>query len=102
MGLPGWRVCPRHLVPDLLPLVLVQVTTSFGYILLDVAAFSFIGLGVRPPDAEWGLMVANGASGILAGRPEQALYAGLVIVVFVIACNPLGGALSRRLLGDDR
>ncbi|MCX5530710.1 ABC transporter permease [Streptomyces sp. NBC_00006] len=101
LGLPGWRICLRHLTPALLPLVLVQVTVSFGYTLLDVAAFSFIGLGAQPPTAEWGLMVAQGASGVLAGRAEQSLYAGLVIVVFVIACTLLGNGLSRRLLGED-
>jgi peptide/nickel transport system permease protein len=102
LGMSGWRICLRHLTPALLPLVLVQVTVSFGYTLLDVAAFSFIGLGAQPPTAEWGLMVAQGASGVLAGRAEQSLYAGLVIVVFVIACTLLGNGLSRRLLGDDR
>ncbi|MFE6488250.1 ABC transporter permease subunit, partial [Streptomyces sp. NPDC057757] len=102
LGMSGRRICLRHLVPNLLPLVLVQATTSFGYTMLDVAAFSFIGLGTQPPTAEWGLMVANGSPGILSGRPEQALYAGLVIVVFVVACNLLGGELSRRLRGEDR
>ncbi|MFJ4616897.1 ABC transporter permease [Streptomyces sp. NPDC088812] len=102
LGMSGPRICLRHLTPHLLPLVLVQVATSFGYTLLDVAAFSFIGLGAQPPTAEWGLMVANGSTGILAGRPEQSLYAGLVIVVFVVACNLLGAGLSRRLLGEDR
>ncbi|WP_338703025.1 ABC transporter permease [Streptomyces sp. Q6] len=102
LGMSGPRICLRHLLPNLLPLVLVQATTSFGYTMLDVAAFSFIGLGSQPPTAEWGLTVASGAPGILAGQPGQALYAGLVIVVFVIACNLLGGALSRRLLGEDR
>ncbi|MGY0020459.1 ABC transporter permease [Streptomyces sp. cg35] len=102
LGMSGRRICLRHLLPNLLPLILVQATTSFGYTLLDVAAFSFIGLGTQPPTAEWGLMVANGAPGILAGQPAQALYAGLVIVVLVIACNLFGGALSRRLLGEDR
>ncbi|MFI0237595.1 ABC transporter permease [Streptomyces sp. NPDC016845] len=102
LGMSGPRICLRHLVPNLLPLVLVQATTAFGYTMLDVAAFSFIGLGTQPPTAEWGLMVAGGAPGILAGRPEQSLYAGLVIVVFVVACNVLGSGLSRRLLGEDR
>ncbi|MFH8486832.1 ABC transporter permease [Streptomyces longisporoflavus] len=102
LGFSGRRICLRHLLPNLLPLVLVQATTSFGYTMLDVAAFSFIGLGTQPPTAEWGLMVANGAPGIIGGQPEQSLYAGLVIVVFVIACNLLGGGLSRRLLGEDR
>ncbi|USQ86403.1 ABC transporter permease [Streptomyces phaeoluteigriseus] len=102
LGMSGGRICLLHLTPNLLPLVLVQVATSFGYALLDVAAFSFIGLGAQPPTAEWGLMVANGSNGILAGRAEQSLYAGAVIVVFVIACNLLGNGLSRRLLGEGR
>ncbi|OQR61513.1 ABC transporter permease [Streptomyces maremycinicus] len=102
LGMSGRRICLRHLTPNLLPLVLVQVATSFGYALLDVAAFSFIGLGAQPPTAEWGLMVANGSTGILAGRAEQSLCAGAVIVVFVIACNLLGSGLSRQLPGDDR
>ncbi|MBY8867894.1 ABC transporter permease [Streptomyces sennicomposti] len=102
LGMSGPRICLRHLVPNLLPLVLVQATTSFGYTMLDVAAFSFIGLGTQPPSAEWGLMVAGGTPGILAGRPEQSLYAGAVIVVFVVACNVLGSGLSRRLLGAQR
>lgn len=102
LGMSGPRICLRHLLPNLLPLVLVQVVTSFGYTLLDIAAFSFIGLGAQPPTAEWGLMVANGSAGILAGSPEQSLYAGLVIVVFVIACNLLGSGVSQRLLGERR
>lgn len=102
LGLSGPRICLRHLVPNLLPFVLVQATTSFGYTMLDVAAFSFVGLGTQPPSAEWGLMVANGAPGILAGRPEQSLYAGLAIAVFVVACGLLGSGLSRTLLGEDR
>ncbi|MER7395786.1 ABC transporter permease [Streptomyces sp. NPDC000151] len=102
LGMSGRRSCLRHLLPNLLPLVLVQATTSFGYTMLDVAAFSFIGLGTQPPTAEWGLMVANGAPDIVAGQPEQSLCAGLVIVVFVVACNLLGSGLSRRLSGADR
>ncbi|WP_055523905.1 ABC transporter permease [Streptomyces graminilatus] len=102
LGMSGWRICLRHVVPNLLPIALVQVTMSFGYALLDVAAFSFIGLGTQPPTAEWGLMVANGTSGILAGRPEQSLYAGVAIVVFVIACNLIGNGLSTRLQGETR
>ncbi len=100
LGFGGGRICLRHLVPNLAPLVLVQTATAFGYTLLDVAAFSFIGLGAQPPTSEWGLMVAQGAPGILGGRPEQSLYAGAAIVVFTVACSLLGSGLSQRLAGD--
>ncbi|MFJ5231338.1 ABC transporter permease [Kitasatospora sp. NPDC088391] len=100
LGLGGARSCLRHLLPNLAPLVLVQTATAFGYTLLDIAAFSFIGLGAQPPTAEWGLMVAQGAPGILAGRPEQSLAAGAAIVLFTVACGLLGNQLAQRLAGD--
>ncbi|WP_217247293.1 ABC transporter permease [Streptomyces sp. AC602_WCS936] len=101
LGAPTARIWLRHLLPNLLPLVLVQATIGFGYALLDVAAISFLGLGSQPPDPEWGLMVSNGAPSILAGQPQQSLYAGLAILVVVVAVNLLGTGLSRRLLGED-
>ncbi|MBT2489763.1 ABC transporter permease [Streptomyces sp. ISL-96] len=101
LGAPTHRIWLRHLLPNLLPFVLVQATIGFGYALLDVAAISFLGLGSQPPDPEWGLMVSNGAPSILAGQPQQSLYAGLVILVVVVAFNLLGTGLSRRLLGED-
>lgn len=100
LGAPTTRIWLRHLLPNLLPLVLVQAAIGFGYALLDVAAISFLGLGSQPPSPEWGLMVSNGAPSILAGQPQQSLYAGLVILVVVVAFNLLGAGLSRRLLGD--
>ncbi|WP_331769942.1 ABC transporter permease (plasmid) [Embleya sp. NBC_00888] len=101
LGAPTRRIWLRHLLPNLAPLVLVQATIGFGYALLDVAAISFIGLGAQPPDPEWGLMVSNGAAGILAGRPQQSLFTGLVVLVVVVAFNLLGSGLSRRLPGGN-
>ncbi|MFG2819018.1 ABC transporter permease [Kitasatospora sp. NPDC048365] len=101
LGAPTARIWLRHLLPNLLPLVLVQATIGFGYALLDVAAISFLGLGSRPPAPEWGLMVSNGAPSILAGQPQQSLYAGLAVLVVVVAFNLLGTGLSRRLLGAN-
>ncbi|GAA4833016.1 ABC transporter permease [Kitasatospora terrestris] len=101
LGAPTARIWLRHLLPNLLPLVLVQATIGFGYALLDVAAISFLGLGSRPPAPEWGLMVSNGAPSILAGQPQQSLYAGLAVLVVVVAFNLLGTGLSRRLPGAN-
>ncbi|MGW1990281.1 ABC transporter permease [Embleya sp. NPDC001921] len=101
LGAPTRRIWLRHLLPNLAPLVLVQATIGFGYALLDVAAISFIGLGAQPPDPEWGLMVSNGAAGILAGRPQQSLFTGLIVLLVVVAFNLLGSGLSRRLPGGN-
>jgi peptide/nickel transport system permease protein len=73
---------------------LVQATLSYGYALVDLAAISYLGLGVAPPASEWGLMVANGQASILTGHPQESLYAGLMIVVTVVAFNLLGDRLA--------
>ena len=49
----------KHLLPSLLPLIIAQTTVSFGYATIDVAALSYLGLGVQPPTADWGTMVAD-------------------------------------------
>jgi peptide/nickel transport system permease protein len=95
-GLPTRRITVRHLLPNIMPFVLVQATLSFGYALVDLAAVSYLGLGVAPPTAEWGLMVANGQASILTGHPQESLYAGLLIVATVVAFNLLGDRLALR------
>ena len=49
----------------------------FGYAMVDLAAISFIGLGVQPPQPDWGVMVAEGQNGVLQGYPAESLAAGL-------------------------
>jgi peptide/nickel transport system permease protein len=95
-GLPTRTITARHLLPNILPFVFVQATLSFGYALVDLAAISYLGLGVAPPTPEWGLMVANGQPSILSGYPEESLYAGLLIVATVVAFNLLGDRLATR------
>jgi peptide/nickel transport system permease protein len=93
-GLPTRRITMGHLLPNILPFVLVQATLSFGYALVDLAAISYLGLGVAPPAAEWGLMVANGQASILTGHPQESIYAGVMIVITVVAFNVLGDRLA--------
>jgi peptide/nickel transport system permease protein len=95
-GQPSSRICLRHLLPNVLPLVVAQGTIVFGYAMVDLAAISFIGLGVQSPDTDWGLMVAGGQSGVLQGHPTEALAAGLCIVLVVVAFNLLGERLADR------
>jgi peptide/nickel transport system permease protein len=100
-GVSGWSACARHLVPNLAPLLLLQATVGFGYALLDLAAISYLGLGIQPPAPDWGVMVANGQSAIFEGYPQQALYAVAVIIVAVVAVNLLGERLALHFeLGD--
>ncbi len=101
-GLPTRTIAVRHLLPNIMPLVVVQATLSFGYALVDLAAISYLGLGVQPPSAEWGLMVANGQSSILAGHPQESIYAALMIILTVVAFNLLGDRLAVYYSTDRR
>lgn len=96
VGQSQWRIAIRHLLPAVLPTVLAQSTISFGYAMVDLAALSFLGLGVQPPAADWGLMVAEGQRGVLQGYWEEATFAGLAIVIVVAAVSLLGDRLADR------
>lgn len=95
-GASRLSICLRHLVPNLLPIITVQAVVGFSYALLDLAAISYLGLGLQPPAADWGLMVSAGQSAILAGHPLQSIVAALLIVVTVLATNLLGDALAAK------
>lgn len=96
LGLPSQRIVLRHLLPQLWPLILAQLTIEFGYATIDIAAISFLGLGVQPPGADWGLMVAQGRPAILAGHPGEAIYPGIALVLVVLAVMVLGRRLADR------
>ncbi len=93
-GLGAIPICVRHLVPNIIGLVVAQGTILFGYAMVDLAAISFIGLGVQSPQADWGVMVSEGRAGLLTGYPLESLSAGLCIVVVVVAVNLLGERLA--------
>ena len=99
MGLSGWAICRRHLLPNVMPMVRAQAALAFGAALIDLSAVSYIGLGVQPPAAEWGVMVADGQAALLNGYPWEALSAGIAIVVVVLLVNIAGERLAERLEG---
>lgn len=95
-GIPAWRIWLRHLLPALLPFLRAQAPIAFGYAISDLAAISFIGLGVQAPTADWGVMVAEGREPLLNHQPLESVVAGLLIVTTVVAFNLLGERLSAR------
>ncbi len=95
-GIRATVICVKHLGRNLLPLIVAQGAVLFGYAMVDLAAISFLGLGVRPPQADWGVMVSTGQSGVLQGYPLESLSSGVCIVVVVIAVNILGERLTER------
>jgi peptide/nickel transport system permease protein len=87
------RIVLTQLLPNIMPLMMVQVSLTLGYAILNAAGLSFIGLGVRPPTAEWGIMVADGASNIVSGEWWIALFPGLVLMAAVFCFNLMGDGL---------
>jgi peptide/nickel transport system permease protein len=87
------RILAFHIFPNILPPMMVQVSLNLGYAILNAAGLSFIGLGVRPPTPEWGIMVAEGASYIISGEWWVALFPGLVLMTAVFCFNLLGDGL---------
>lgn len=101
-GSSAWTITLRHLLPNLLPLVVAQATVNFGYAMVDLAALSYLGLGVQPPQADWGAMVFTGQAGIIQGYPAESLLAGACIALVVCAFNVLGDRLADRSAGVAR
>jgi peptide/nickel transport system permease protein len=95
------HVATRRLLPNIAPTVLAQSTLNFGYAVIDLAALSFLGLGVQPPTADWGAMINEGRGAILAGTPLSAVAPAIAIVVVVVAFNVVGEELADRLAGRD-
>jgi peptide/nickel transport system permease protein len=95
-GLSATRICVRHLLPNVGSLVVAQGTILFGWAMVDLAAISFLGLGVQAPQADWGVMLADGKVGVLEGYPLEAVSAALCIVVVVTAVSLLGERLHEQ------
>ncbi|MDR6639706.1 ABC transporter permease [Paenarthrobacter nitroguajacolicus] len=93
-----WVVLGRVL-PNLIPTVGAQSTLNFGYVLADLAALSFIGLGVQPPTSDWGAMIEESRGALLGGYVLPAFWPALVVVLVVVAVNIIGEELSDRIGG---
>ncbi len=87
------RVLALHVFPNTLPPMMVQISLNMGWAILNAAGLSFIGLGVRAPQAEWGIMVAEGATYIISGEWWVALFPGAVLMLAVFTFNLLGDGL---------
>jgi peptide/nickel transport system permease protein len=96
LGYGVFRVSFRHVLPTAVPTIVAQSTLNFGYALLDLAGLAFLGMGVQPPTADWGVMLSDGRKVILLS-PNEVLSASITIAVAVVAFNLLGDALTHRL-----
>lgn len=86
-------VVMRFLLPNILPAMAVQISLNLGWAILNAAGLSFIGLGVKPPTPEWGIMVAEGARFISTGKWWLVAFPGLALMLCVLCFNLLGDGL---------
>lgn len=87
------RILACHVFPNTLPPAMVQVSLNMGWAILNAAGLSFIGLGVRPPEPEWGILVAEGAQFIVSGEWWVSFFPGAMLMLAVFTFNLLGDAL---------
>lgn len=90
----------RHLFPVALAEMVVLASADIGSVILMISALSFLGLGVQPPQPEWGSMLAD-AKNVMLIHPEQLLPAGIAITLTVMAFNGVGDFLRDRLDPDQ-
>lgn len=96
IGTPEWRILLKHILPNCLAPLVVYSTLELGRMIIFAAGLSFLGLGVQPPTAEWGAMLADGR-GVLATAPWVATIPGLAIFVVGLGANLLGDGLRDTL-----
>jgi peptide/nickel transport system permease protein len=96
-----FRILLMQILPNIMPIMMVQISLTMGYAILNAAGLSFIGLGVRPPTPEWGIMVAEGAASIISGEWWIALFPGAALMLAVFCFNLLGDGL-RDLIDPQR
>ena len=96
LGNPPWRVAVRHVLPNIVPPVLVQATLAIAAAIIAEASLSFLGLGQQPPAPSWGSML-NSAQRFLTQAPWLAIFPGLAIFLAVLSFNLIGDGLRDAL-----
>ncbi|MBV7332726.1 ABC transporter permease [Chloroflexi bacterium TSY] len=96
LGSTNWRIMTQHILPNVLPSIIVLASLDFPGAVLSTAALSFVGLGAQPPAAEWGYLL-TGARSYIRTAPWLVNFPGLAIFVTVLGFNLLGNALRDTL-----
>lgn len=96
-GCTGGRILIRHLIPNALGPLIVQASLNLAWALLNIAALSFLGIGITPPTPDLGIMIADGGSYLSRGAWWMSVFPGLALGLAVFAFNLLGDGLQDRL-----
>ena len=93
IGARTFYIFRKHIIPMIMPELIVLITLDMGWLILSISTLSFLGLGVQAPTPEWGAML-NEAKNVIGTKPEQMLAPGLAIVITVAAFNLLGDSFK--------
>ncbi|WP_210483888.1 ABC transporter permease [Microvirga antarctica] len=96
IGASGWRIMARHLLPNVVPTLIVLGTLNLGEAILSTATLSFLGLGAQPPTPEWGAMLNDGRD-YMRYAPWMMFFPGLALFLAVMSVNLIGDRLSQLL-----
>ena len=101
LGSPLRRTISMHILPNVLPKIIVQASITFALAVVIEASLSFLGLGTQPPNPSWGLMLKD-ARNYLLRAPWLALYPGIAVALTVLSLNIIADALSERFSATSR
>jgi peptide/nickel transport system permease protein len=97
IGATRKRIVARHVLPHLLPVLLIQMAAAFGYAVVGLAGLSFVGLGAQIPTPEWGAMITDGLTYALTGQWWIAIFPGVALLVTVTAASMLSDRMRDLL-----
>jgi peptide/nickel transport system permease protein len=96
-GCSKWTIMYRHILPNIINSAIVLGTLMLGVVIITEATLSFLGVGVPPPEAAWGLMLSDGKQSLMVGRWWLSVLPGLCIMLMVLSANVLGDWLRVKL-----
>jgi peptide/nickel transport system permease protein len=96
LGAPTWKLILRHVLPNVIPIVIIMTTMAIGGLILVETALSFLGLGVQPPQATWGNMLTKAQGNFTLG-PHLVIFPGLLITITVLCLYLIGDGLRDAL-----
>lgn len=95
-GASKWRIISRHIVPSIIPSIVVASSLNIAYAILTESTLSFLGLGIKQPDSSWGSML-NSAQGFIGQANYLAIFPGLCVLLLILAFNILGDSLQKTV-----
>ncbi|UZQ50713.1 ABC transporter permease [Clostridium kluyveri] len=101
IGCSSRRILFVHILPNCIPTLLSELTLDLGYAMLDLAALSFLGLGVQPPTSDWGAMLEE-AREFIQNKPIPAVAPGIAIIITVVSINVLSDGVQMYLNQSQR